>query len=288
MSYVLAMLAAVAPAQLTPGAPADQPVAQVPAPAVARSASNRQGDVAPAGDVLWDQPTDGGGAFVDQTFPDFPDFDTYLVCDVVVDEPGWNVTGVTMFFTDPGTWPMGDNPATLNIFEKTGTLPEPGDDPAAGMQVTAQIEPDVFGLAITAAGLDINLAPGEYWIGLTPDVNFGQFGQAFHLETFFPQGDGTAARNPGGAFAIGSDWIDAGTAFGGVPGWDGAIRVNGTEGAGVCIADCNGDGVLNILDFVCFQTEWQNQTALGDCDGNGLYNILDFVCFQGEFQQGCP
>jgi hypothetical protein len=59
------------------------------------------------------------------------------------------------------------------------------------------------------------------------------------------------------------------------------------EGAD-CVGDCNGDGALNILDFVCFQGEWQNQTDKGDCDGNGLYNILDFVCFQGEWQAGCP
>lgn len=61
----------------------------------------------------------------------------------------------------------------------------------------------------------------------------------------------------------------------------GVIRPN-------CVADCNADGQLNILDFVCFQSEWQNQTSLGDCDGNGQFNILDFVCFQGLFQAGCP
>ena len=55
-----------------------------------------------------------------------------------------------------------------------------------------------------------------------------------------------------------------------------------------CIADCDGNGMLNVLDFVCFQQEWQAQTATGDCDGNGLYNILDFVCFQTAFQSGCP
>ena len=66
---------------------------------------------------------------------------------------------------------------------------------------------------------------------------------------------------------------------------DGLANVTPSD---ACAADCNGDGQLNVLDFVCFQTEWQNQTALGDCDGNGLYDILDFVCFQGEFQQGCP
>ena len=60
-----------------------------------------------------------------------------------------------------------------------------------------------------------------------------------------------------------------------------------TPGA-VCPPDCNGDGQLNILDFVCFQNEWVNQTAQGDCDGNGEFNILDFVCYQNDFVQGCP
>ena len=54
--------------------------------------------------------------------------------------------------------------------------------------------------------------------------------------------------------------------------------------AGDCPGDCNGDGTASILDFVCFQGEWQAQTAAGDCDGNGIYNILDFVCFQAAFQ----
>ena len=59
-------------------------------------------------------------------------------------------------------------------------------------------------------------------------------------------------------------------------------------GAGGCPGDCDGNGVLNVLDFVCFQQEWQSQSPFGDCDGNGLYNVLDFVCFQQAFQAGCP
>jgi len=54
-----------------------------------------------------------------------------------------------------------------------------------------------------------------------------------------------------------------------------------------CAADCNGDGNLDILDFVCFQGEWQNQTEAGDCNADGIYNILDFVCFQELFVKGC-
>jgi hypothetical protein len=55
-----------------------------------------------------------------------------------------------------------------------------------------------------------------------------------------------------------------------------------------CAADCDGNGALNVLDFVCFQGQWQRQAPAGDCDGNGQYNILDFVCYQGAFQAGCP
>jgi len=54
-----------------------------------------------------------------------------------------------------------------------------------------------------------------------------------------------------------------------------------------CPGDCDGNGVLNILDFVCFQQNWQEQTAFGDCDDNGVYNVLDFVCFQQDWQAGC-
>jgi len=62
----------------------------------------------------------------------------------------------------------------------------------------------------------------------------------------------------------------------------------GTAHAQKCPGDCDGNGQLNILDFVCFQQQWQQQTDFGDCDGNGAYNILDFVCFQQAFQSGCP
>ena len=56
---------------------------------------------------------------------------------------------------------------------------------------------------------------------------------------------------------------------------------------GGCAPDCNADGALDILDFVCFQAEWMNMTPAGDCDGDGQYNILDFVCYQALFTKGC-
>ena len=54
-----------------------------------------------------------------------------------------------------------------------------------------------------------------------------------------------------------------------------------------CPPDCNGDGALNILDFVCFQGLFVNGDLAADCNGDGVLNILDFVCFQDLFVQGC-
>ena len=57
---------------------------------------------------------------------------------------------------------------------------------------------------------------------------------------------------------------------------------------GGCPGDANGDGALNILDFVAFQVAFQAGDAAADCTGDGALNVLDFVCFQGVFSLGCP
>ena len=59
------------------------------------------------------------------------------------------------------------------------------------------------------------------------------------------------------------------------------------EIGGGCYPDFNGDGNLDILDFVAFQVAFQKGDESADCDGNGVFNILDFVCFQLAFQEGC-
>jgi hypothetical protein len=54
-----------------------------------------------------------------------------------------------------------------------------------------------------------------------------------------------------------------------------------------CEADCNGDGQLNIVDFVCFQIAWKAHDPIADCNGDGEFNVVDFVCYQGLFLAGC-
>ncbi|MFG0284325.1 MAG: GC-type dockerin domain-anchored protein, partial [Phycisphaerales bacterium JB039] len=55
-----------------------------------------------------------------------------------------------------------------------------------------------------------------------------------------------------------------------------------------CYADCDGDGILDLFDFLCFQNAFATADPYADCDGDGLFDIFDFLCFQNAFGVGCP
>ena len=55
----------------------------------------------------------------------------------------------------------------------------------------------------------------------------------------------------------------------------------------LCPADCNGDGVLDTLDFIVFMNAWVQQTPLGDWDGSGEVNTPDFLAFLNQWSAGC-
>ena len=54
-----------------------------------------------------------------------------------------------------------------------------------------------------------------------------------------------------------------------------------------CPADINGDGELNVLDFVDFQLLWVKEARAADCDESQNFDVLDFICFQKQFLAGC-
>ena len=64
--------------------------------------------------------------------------------------------------------------------------------------------------------------------------------------------------------------------------------INGFSVELVCAADCNADGSLSILDFVCYQQLFVEGDPAADCNGDGSLDILDFVCYQQSFVDGCP
>lgn len=183
--------------------------------------------------VLWDQPPDpDNDAFVDQDFPDFPDFSTYLVNDVVFGS-SVNIDSVTTYFTNSNSlWPTGTDSASavLNIFD--GDALNAGDDPTSGgdfglASVLVDIIATADGLEMTVDGLSISLGAGSYWFGLTPILDFATFGQEFHQSAISLLGAPTQGRDPGGGFGVGTDWFDAGQTFGGIS-WDMALTINGT------------------------------------------------------------
>ena len=181
------------------------------------------------------------------------EFDDWSFVYLPIDQPelvGGFVTGFDGQGNADTTISAGDYEL---VREATGSyrLTVPGGSPEEGVLVMAVAEPVDLG---GGAGI----APLNYLLSYEPD------GDDFVIQ----QIELATINAP----------VDGAFAFAYLP----------FEPAGGCVADCDGNGLLNILDFVCFQQEWQAQTALGDCDGNGLFNILDFVCFQGEFQAGCP
>ncbi|MCA9278083.1 MAG: SBBP repeat-containing protein [Phycisphaeraceae bacterium] len=56
----------------------------------------------------------------------------------------------------------------------------------------------------------------------------------------------------------------------------------------VCYADCDSDGDLDIVDYICFGNAYAAQDPYADCDGSGSLNVFDYICFGNAYAAGCP
>jgi hypothetical protein len=65
-------------------------------------------------------------------------------------------------------------------------------------------------------------------------------------------------------------------------------------GAASCYANCDNSTtapILNVNDFICFQTHFAAGDSYANCDlstAPPILNVNDFVCFQTRFAAGCP
>jgi hypothetical protein len=54
-----------------------------------------------------------------------------------------------------------------------------------------------------------------------------------------------------------------------------------------CYADCDGSGLLDFFDFLCFTNAFNAADQQGDCTGEGQFDLFDFLCFTNNFNAGC-
>lgn len=153
-----------------------------------------------------------------------------------------------------------------------------------------------FGLCAPPGGNDP--CSGNPW-GFTQPENFMSYGPADGKscwELFTPQ---QAARMHCWMEAVTLSWLDceAGQDCNGNGINDRCDIRDGTsqdtnanfipDECEACYADCDQDGELTILDFVCYQNAFTAADPGADCDADGQLTILDFVCFQNAFTTGC-
>ena len=228
-----------------------------------------------AQEVVWDSPPNNDlTAFRDQQYGDFPDFSIYLVAHISLDR-AYFIHDITTYFTNLNNlWPLGNINAALNIYNQVGGLPDNADVPQQAV-VTANLAAAANGFSLTVSlDGDLVLEAGDYWIGLTPSLEFGAFGSEFHQGT--DEWDkNTAGRNPGGGYGVGTEWFDAGQLFAGID-WGMAITVTGED----CPWDLDGNGTVGATDLLSLLVTW-GPCACNDCpadfDGNCFVGATDLL-----------
>ncbi len=65
------------------------------------------------------------------------------------------------------------------------------------------------------------------------------------------------------------------------------VDKNGVPDECECRADCDGSGVLDLFDFLCFTNAFNGGEPFGDCDASGAFDLFDFLCFTNAFNAGC-
>jgi hypothetical protein len=57
--------------------------------------------------------------------------------------------------------------------------------------------------------------------------------------------------------------------------------------AAPCYPDLDGNGVLDLFDFLAFVNAFNAGGGGADCDGSGELDLFDFLCFVNAFNAGC-
>ncbi len=244
---------------------------------------------AASADVLYHNPP-GYGTAKDQEYPDFPTYSTYMVADVNIPDPGFTLTQVASYLGINGAW-GGVTTARLNLFPKVGNLPDNiTDDPSASMVVTVSY--DVGTGIFSTVGLNLDVAAGDYWIGLTGIAGFAEFGNNAHKQGANANGDPDAARNPGGSFNFpaDTDWFSIQSFVNW--GWhDMALTVEGDPIPPKCPWDLDGNGTVGASDLLALLAAWgvcdDPANCPADFDNTNVVGVADLLTLLANWGP-CP
>jgi len=142
-----------------------------------------------------------------------------------------------------------------------------------------------------------HLDPGTYWIDWGSQVNNTTTSHQAPLSAI--KGVRTSAnanaRQGSGTTTISwSNTVDAAN-----PAWypdvpmDLPFIIEGAVAGGACYPNCDGSTIvpiLNVSDFICFQTKYAAGDPYANCDHSTIppiLNVSDFICFQTAYSAGC-
>jgi hypothetical protein len=191
--------------------------------------------------VLWDQPlsTINQNGYVNQDFPDYPTYSSYIADDFVNGDP-WDIS--TIFVPGSGWNGFSSLSAatSLNFAIYTDSSGIPGATPPTGGAWNISLAPTDAQISITT-GSDgylsnvtlnlttaINLAAGHWWFVFWPEMNFASGGQYGRQASDTTNGYTAQFINPGDGFGYGTTWRDW-TVLGQAQ-TDLAFRLEGTQG----------------------------------------------------------
>jgi len=175
--------------------------------------------------TLWDQSaisfSSSAPGIYNGKFTGFGGSTSYCLNDVTVPAGGWTINTITEYFSNETfadmqlTAPNG----YLIIMPKTGSLPVGAPTtttvPLTWVATTQGVQ-SVY--VMTASGLNVNLAAGDYWITVAPITPVDNFnGNNLQWPALTTLGAPVATYN-------GATWSDL------YPGYDGAFKIDGTGG----------------------------------------------------------
>ncbi len=145
-------------------------------------------------DVLWDQPYDPGWGmgFFNSESGGPPFGMTWHGANDVTVLDAWNVESITSYYSalDP-SWGTAITQGYLHVFPKTGVLPVEDPTLSPVVPMSGVLVGDHF--EVTASGLGLYLAAGDYWLGITPIAPSGPMGPEIQTSAAVLVGDETVS-----------------------------------------------------------------------------------------------